>query len=323
MQNTAMTNNKKIVNEKKKKKKITLKVLKEQKYLMLLSLPFVVYVFIFSYIPLLGWTMAFQDYQPQLGIFQQKWVGLQQFQMLFADKDFWHAIRNSLGLSIYGIVAGTIAPIVFALLLNEIISTKFKKTVQTISYLPHFVSMVLVASLVQTMFSTQGGVITTILMKIGLMHKAVNLMTQPKLFWLLVTLIGVWKETGWGAIIYIAAISGIDQELYEAAEVDGANRFHKMWHITLPAIKPTIVMLLVLSIPGLLGGGGTDVPMLLANPMVMDVANNIPYYTLTTGINGFRFSYGTAIGIFGSIVSLVLIFSANKFSDWLGQGRAF
>jgi putative aldouronate transport system permease protein len=322
MQNTAMSNKKKIVNS-DKKKKITLKVLMEQKYLMLLSLPFVVWLFVFAYIPLWGWTMAFQDYQPQFPWYQQKWVGLQQFQTLFKDPLFYESLKNTLGISIYGIIAGTIAPIIFALLLNEVISTKFKKTVQTISYLPHFVSMVLIASLATQMFSIDGGIINIILMKLGLMHKSVNLMTLPKLFWGLVTGINVWKETGWGAIIYFAAISGIDQELYEAAEVDGANRFHKMWHITLPGIKPTIVLLLVLSIGGILGGGGMDVPKLLANPMTMDSAYNFTWYAYMKGILDDRYSFGIAIGIFQSLVSLIFVLSANKISDKLGQGRVF
>jgi putative aldouronate transport system permease protein len=322
MQNTAMSNKKKIVNI-DKKKKITLKVLMEQKYLMLLSLPFVVWLFIFAYIPLWGWIAAFQDFQPQFPWYQQKWVGLQQFQTLFKDPYFYESLRNTLGISIYGIIAGTIVPIVFALLLNEVLSTKFKKAIQTISYLPHFVSMVLIAAIATQMFSTDGGIINIILMKLGLMHKSVNLMTLPKLFWGIVTGIGVWKETGWNAIIYFAAISGIDQELYEAAEVDGANRFHKMWHITLPSIKPTIVLLLVLSIGGLLGGGGMDVPKLLANPMVMDSAYNFTWFAYMKGIMEARYSYGIAIGIFQSVVSVILIVSANKISDKLGQGRVF
>ena len=305
-----------------KKKKITLKILKEQKYLMLLSFPFVVWVIIFAYIPLWGWTMAFQNYQPQFHWYHQAWVGLQQFQTLFGDSQFWLALRNTLGLSFMNLIAGTIAPIVFALLLNEIRSNKSKRSVQTISYLPHFVSMVLVASIAATMFSTQGGIINIILMKVGLMHKNVNLMTKPNLFWGIVTSINVWKETGWNAIIYIAAIAGIDQELYEAAEVDGANRFHKMWHVTLPGIKPTIILLFILSIGGILSSS-LDVPMLLGNPMVMNVANNLAYYTYQAGIIGFRYSYGTAIGIFTSVISVVLVFTANKVSEKLGQGRVF
>lgn len=306
----------------KSKRKITLKRLKEQKYLMLLSLPFVVWVIIFAYIPLWGWTMAFQNYQPQFPWYKQTWVGLKQFQTLFGDPQFWLALRNTLGLSFMNLIAGTIAPIIFALLLNEIRNVKFKRGVQTISYLPHFISMVLVASIATTMFSTQGGIINIILMKLGLMHENVNLITQPKLFWGIVTSINVWKETGWNAIIYIAAIAGIDQELYEAAEVDGAGRIGKIWHVTLPGIRPTIILLFVLNIGGILASS-LDVPVLLGNPMVMDVANNLAYYTYQAGIMGFRYSYGTAVGIFISIVSIILVFTANKISEKLGQGRVF
>lgn len=320
MQTAIMPNKKKVIAP--KKEKVSLKSIIKQKYLLLMSIPFVIWAIIFNYIPLWGWLMAFQNYKPQLSIFQQEWVGLKQFQTVLTDNVFWQVMRNTLCMSFLNLIASTIAPIVFALLLNEIINTKFKKVVQTVSYLPHFVSWVLVAGIATTLLSTDGGIINIILMKIGLMHKNVNLLTQPKDFWNIVTIINMWKETGWNAIIYFAAISGVDPALYEAARVDGANRFKQMWHVTLPGIKPTIVILLVLGISNVLNTG-IDISKLMGNPLVQDYSQNLDLYTLNMGINQFRYSFGTAIGMFKSVVSLILIFTANKITVKLGEGRVF
>lgn len=305
-----------------KKKKITLKKIVEQKYLILMSFPFVIWVIIFAYIPLWGWTMAFQDYRPEKSFLEQKWVGLKQFKLLFADQDFYHAMRNTLGMSILGLIFGFTIPIIFALLLNEIKGTRFKRSVQTISYLPHFVSWVVAASIVTTMLS-RSGIVNDVLIKLGIVHvgKEIAFMEKPTWFWMIVTLSDVWKETGWNAIIYLAAITGIDQEQYEAAKVDGANRFKQMWHITLPGIKPTIMILFILSI-GQLINIGFEKQMLLGNSLVIDYSQVLDKYVLDYGIGMFRYSYGTAIGIFKSVVSIILVFGANtlakKFSDSKG-----
>jgi putative aldouronate transport system permease protein len=318
MQNSAQTTTEGLVV--KKKKKITLKLLIQQKYLIFMSIPFVIWAFVFNYVPLWGWTMAFQDYKPQRTFSEQKWVGLKHFKLLFADDTFWQVMRNTLAFSFLAITIGFIVPIIFALLLNELKGSKFKKTVQTISYLPHFVSWVIAASIITSMLSTDGGIINIVLMKLGIMHHNTNLLTQPKSFWGIVTAADVWKETGWNAIIYLAAMAGIDQELYEAVKVDGANRFRQMWHVTLPGIKPTIVVLLVLSVGSILNVG-FEKQMLLGNPLVLDYSQTLDLYVLNYGINSFKYSYGTAIGIFKSVVGLVLVLTANKVAEKLGEGR--
>lgn len=303
-----------------KKQNITVKKLIEQKYLLFMSLPFVIWAFVFCYVPLWGWTMAFQNYRPATKFSEQKWVGLKQFKLLFADDTFWNVMRNTLGMSFLALIFGFTIPIIFALLLNEIKSTRYKKIVQTISYLPHFVSWVIVASIVTTMLSTDGGIVNIVLMKLGILHNNVSLLTKPTYFWGIITASDIWKEAGWGAIIYIAAIAGIDQELYEAAKVDGANRFQQMLHITLPGIKPTIVVLLVLSVGSILNTG-FEKQMLLGNPLVIDYSRVLDLYVLDYGINMFRYSFGTAIGMFKSVVSLVLVLIANNIADKLGEGR--
>lgn len=305
--------------KKMKKKKITIKILKQQKYLILMSLPFVIWGFIFSYIPLWGWTMAFQNFKPQKSFFQQKWVGLDQFKVLFKDDTFYQVMRNTLAMSFLSIIFGFFIPIVFALLLNEIKGSKFKKTVQTISYLPHFVSWVIAASIITSMLSTDGGIINIILVKLGIMHANVNLLTQPKAFWGIITVADIWKEMGWNAIIYMAAMAGIDQELYEAARVDGANRFQQMLHVTLPGIRTTIIILLILSIGSVLNTG-FEKQMLLGNPLVLDYSQNLDLYVLNYGIGMFRYSYGTAIGMFKSVISIILLFMANSVAKRFGEG---
>lgn len=317
MQIALLDKNKKIITT--KKKKITVKLLLEQKYLMLMSFPFVIWAIIFSYTPLWGWTMAFQDYKPNLTFFQQKWVGLKHFKILFTEDTFREVMRNTLGMSLLGITFGFAIPIIFALLLNELRLIRFKKTVQVISYLPHFVSWVIAASIVTSMLSSDG-IINTLLLKIGVLNSPISMLTNPKLFWIISTVAGIWKEAGWGAIIYLAAIAGIDQEIYEAARVDGANRLKLIWHITLPGIRPTIMVILVLSIGNLINIG-FEQQYLLQNPLVLSHSRTLDYYALQYGIRMYRYSFGTAIGIFKSVVSVILLIIANNFAKKLGEGR--
>ncbi|MBU3112211.1 ABC transporter permease [Clostridium lacusfryxellense] len=304
---------------KSKKKKITLKLLLEQKYLMIMSFPFVIWAIVFAYVPLWGWTMAFQDYKPNLTFLNQKWVGLKHFKVLFAEDTFREVMRNTLGMSLLNITFGFAIPIIFALLLNELKIIRFKKMVQTISYLPHFVSWVIAASIITSMLSPEG-VVNAVLLKVGILDTPISLLTHPKMFWSISTIAGIWKETGWGAIIYLAAISGIDQSIYEAAKVDGANRFDQMWHVTLPGIRPTIMVILVLSIGNLINIG-FEQQYLLQNPLVMSHSRTLDYYVLGYGIQMYRYSFGTAIGIFKSVVSVVLLLLANNFAKKIGEGR--
>ncbi|MEK3950447.1 sugar ABC transporter permease [Paenibacillus sp. FSL H7-0703] len=283
---------------------------KQQKYLYFMSIPFVIWVFVFSYLPLWGWTMAFQNYKPAKSFSDQKWVGLNNFIELFQDERFYLVLRNTLAMSLMGIIFGFVVPIFFAILLNELRGMLFKRFVQTISYLPHFVSWVVVAGLVTKMLSIDGGIVNDILVALHIVDEPIQFMAKGSWFWYIVTASDIWKETGWNTIIYLAAITGIDQEQYEASRVDGASRWRQMWHITLPGIRSTIAVLFIMAI-GHLVSNGFEKQFLLGNSLVTDYSEVLDLYALNYGINLGRFSYGTAIGIFNSLVSILLLFTAN------------
>lgn len=303
----------------KKEKKITWKKIKKQKFLIFMSLPFVIWVIIFKYLPLFGWVMAFQDYKPGKSMFDQTWVGLKHFKALFQEPLFYQSLQNTLAMSILGLVFGTICSIGFALLLNEIRLKSFKKTVQTISYLPHFISWVVAASIVTSMLAPSG-IINELLMNLKIIDAPIQFMANPNYFWGIVTMSDIWKEMGWNAIIYLAAITAIDQEMYEAARVDGAGRIKQIINITLPSIKPTIMVLLIMSIGNLINIG-FEKQMLLGNPIVADKSLVLDKYALDYGIGMFRYSFGTAIGMFKSVVGIILVFGANKIAKKAGEGN--
>lgn len=303
--------------EKVVKQKFSMQLMWKQRYLLLMSLPFVVWLIVFKYIPLWGWTMAFQDVRPKtmtMPVWQRPFAGFDNFIKAFQDRMFGQTMLNTIGLSIIGIAFGTIMAILFALMLNEIRFVKFKKITQTISYLPHFVSWVVIASIAK-MVLNDGGMLDTVLhTKLGLMS------TNSPLFWFTVVLINTWKEVGWDAIVYLSAMAGIDQGLYEAAKVDGANRLQRIWHITLPGIKPTIVVLLIMSIGGALNVG-MERQMLLSNGIVQDHAMVLSWFAYVRGIGNSNYGLGTAIGMFQSLVGIVLLFIANKVAGLLGESR--
>lgn len=281
----------------------------DQRYLYLMSMPFVLWVFVFHYLPVWGWTMAFQDFRPGVAIFQQEWVGFKHFIELFSDERFYRVLRNTLAMSIMALVAGFTFPIFFALMLNELRRQLFKRTVQTISYLPHFVSWVVAAGIVTSILSTDG-IVNELLLTFQAVDEPVQFMAKETWFWWIVTLADLWKEFGWNSIIFLAAMAGVHPHLYEAAKVDGAGRFRQMWHITLPGIRPTFIIVLILSIGNLIRIG-FEKQFLLGNAMVIDYAEVLELYALNYGIDLARFSYGTAIGIFSSVVSIILLFIAN------------
>lgn len=289
----------------------------KQRYLMLMVLPFVIWIIVFKYAPLWGWTMAFQDYKPKpgMGMFDFPFVGLKHFKALFDDPMFYQVMRNTLGMSFLQLVFGFPLPIIFAILLNELKNVRFKKFVQTVSYLPHFVSWVIVAGLFTTLLSADG-IINDILVGIGLLDKPLSFLSVPQYFWGIITTAELWKEMGWYSIIFLAAITGIDPSLYEAARVDGANRWQQIRHITLPGISQTMVVILVLNI-GWLISIGFEKQYLLGNSQVQDYAKVLDLYVLDYGIKLGRYSFGTAIGIFKSVVSIILLFSANRLAKKL------
>ena len=285
-----------------------------------MTIPFLVHVIIFRYVPIWGWLMAFQNYWPGKGILQQTWVGLENFKLLFDDPVFYQVLRNTLAMSIIKLAMGTISSIALALMLNEVRRMWFKKTVQTISYLPHFISWVVAANLVRDALSTDGGVINKVLMDLRIIKEPIMFLGIPTLFWWIIGASHVWKEVGWGAIIYLAAIAAIDPTLYESAMIDGAGRLKQMWYITLPSIRPTISVLLIMNMGWVLSSG-FEQQYLLQNGRVIDYARVFAIYELDYGIKMMRYSFATAVGIFRSVVSLVLVFSANQLAKRWGQER--
>lgn len=285
-----------------------------QKYLFAMSVPIVVWLIIFAYLPIAGWSFAFLDYKPGIPLTECEFVGLRYFIEMFQDERFWNALLNTVVMAALSIgFSGFIFPILFALLLNEVRSLKFKRLVQTISYLPYFVSWVVVAGMFIQFLSPESGIVNSILLKIGILEEPVNFIGIPKYFYTILTSATVWKTLGWNAIIYISAMAGIDQELYEAAAVDGAGRLRKIWNITLPSIRPTIIILLIMNIGGLVNGG-FESQLLFSNGLNMERAEVLNLYVMNYGIKLMRFSYGTAIGIFMSFVSFGLVFLANYIS---------
>lgn len=306
----------------KKAKQIPLrKAVWRQKTLYLMLLPAILFTVVFAYVPIWGIFTSFYDYNPGLGFSGSTFVGLKHFQRFFSEKSVFLILRNTVAISFLNIFFGTICSILFAVLLNELPFLRMKKTVQTISYLPHFVSFVVVSNIVQTLLATNGP-INSLLVSLGMIEKPIVFFTIPKAFWWLVTAMNVWKEMGWSAIIYIAAIAGIDPSLYEAAMVDGAGRLRRIWHITLTGIRPTIVVLLVLAVPDLLNAG-FDASYLLGNSMVANYSEVLDTYIFRVGLQEGQYSFAAAVGLLRQVVGLVLILSANTFSRKVSEYSLF
>ncbi len=300
-----------------KKKKSFFGKLGRQWQLLVMSLPMLIYVLIFNYGPMWGWITAFQDYKPKQGITGSKFVGLKNFKWLFGRDDFLNSVRNTLAMSVINLVLGTVAAIVLAILLNEVMNTFFKRTVQTVTYLPHFLSMVIVVGMAQNIFASNGP-INNLLMNIGLIKEPLFFLGESKYFWWLVGFINVWKEVGWNTIIYIAAMTAIDPGLYEAAAIDGAGRFNKIRYITLPGIKSTFVILLIMNI-GHLMEAGFEIQYLLGSSLVMDRSQTIDIFVLKYGISKQQYGVATAAGMFKSIVAIILLFAANTIAKKLNE----
>jgi len=297
-----------------------LKKFTTQKALVLMCAPFVIHILIFNYVPIWGWIMAFQEFRPHLGIFNSPFVGIQQFITLFSDPLFGAVIRNTLGMSTLNLVFGFLSAITLAILLNELNNKIFKKAVQTISYLPYFVSWVVVANLVISSLSPADGIINRVLLAVGLIDESILFMGEPRYFWWIVVFSNIWKNVGWNSIIYLSAMSGIDPELYQAASIDGAGRLKRIWHITLPGILPIVSILLIMNLGWILNAG-FEQQLLLMNPLNMRVAEVIDIYVLRFGISMGRFSYATAAGVFRSVISIVMLLSANAIAKKIGSDR--
>ena len=288
-----------------------------QLYLLLL-LP-MVYFLVFKYSPMYYILIAFKKYSIVQKVSEMPWAknhGFEYFLKAFKNKDFINALRNTVFLNLFDIIVGFPVPIIFALLLNELRFKFFKKTVQTVAYMPHFLSWVIIYGLAMQLFSPTNGFVNMVITKLG--GEAVHFLDDPNKWVGTYIGLGVWQSFGWNSIIYLAAISGISPELYEAASVDGANRFQKMWHITLPGIRPTIVVLLILALGNVLGSG-FDRPYVLQNNLVMKNAEVIATFVYKYGIKGLQFSLTTAVGLFQSIANVIFLLLANWFSRKMGE----
>ena len=302
-------------------KRITWKEISRQKFLMVCAAIFFVYGIVFYYVPLAGWVMAFQDYKPKDGLFGSKFVGLAKFKFLFSDDVFLRDIRNTLVMGVLNLVTTFLMAIIFAILLNEVRNMFGKKLVQTVSYLPHFLSWIVVTGILHDALSSTG-IINEMLVNLGILNSPINFFANPGYFWPIVAFANVWKETGWNAIIYLAAITSIDPSLYEAAAIDGAGRWAKIKHVTLPGIKPTIIILLLMNVGNVLNAG-FEVQYLLGNGLVQKVSQTIDIYVLKWGISQGDFAIGTAAGIFKSFVSIILIVIANQIAKRNGEEQLF
>ncbi len=291
--------------------------LASQWQLALMSVPIFLYVILFNYVPMWGWTNAFKDYGNRKLVARgiTPWNGLENFKWLFSRPDFYQAIRNTLAMSLINLVFGTVAAIVLAVLLNEVRQRAFKRTVQTVTYLPHFLSMVIIVAMAQNIFASNGPV-NDLLKMLGM--QPVFWLGEGKHFWWLVGIINVWKEVGWGTIIYISAMTSIDPSLYEAAGIDGAGRFQKILHVTLPGIKSTFVILLIMNI-GHLMEAGFEIQYLLGNGLTADYSRTIDIFVLEYGTQQMDFGVATAAGIFKSVVAIILLVGANFISKKLGE----
>lgn len=288
---------------------------KRNKSLYFLVIPVVLFYLLFHYKPMYGALIAFYDYNPRLGISGSEFVGFEQFIRFFSSPYFERVLTNTLLLSVYGIVFGFPAPIILALLLNELRSNKFKKAVQTVTYLPHFVSLVVVTGIIKE-FTQSTGLVNDIIVLLGGARS--SLIQNPDLYRLIYISTDIWQGIGWGSIIYLSALAGVDQQLYEAASIDGAGRWKKLMNVTIPGIMPTIVIMLILRIGQILGTG-YEKTILLYNEATYETADVIASYIYRVGILERDYSYATAIGLFNSIINLLLLVAANKASKKVGQ----
>ena len=288
---------------------------RRDKWLYMLLLPGLVYFIVFKYLPMFGIVIAFENYVPFSGVLGSQWVGLKWFEYFFKFPAWVNYLTNTLILSLMSLVFFFPAPIILALLLNEMRSLRYKKTLQTMLYVPHFISIVIVVSITFVMFGTSGIVYKLTQQLLG---HAIPYMGSPDTFRWMIIGQTIWKETGWGTIIFLAALTNVDTQLYEAAMVDGAGRLRRLWHITLPAIRSTIVLMLILRMGSVLDTG-YDHLILMANPLNRKVSQTLDVFVYEQGIKAGQFSYASAIGLMKSIVSVTLVLASNKIAHLLGE----
>jgi putative aldouronate transport system permease protein len=292
-----------------------------QRYLQVMALLGVAWMIIFNYIPMYGVIIAFKNYDIIRSIASAPWAGLEHFKAFLEDENLPYVIKNTIGISVIKLIIGFPLPILFALFLNELRSIRLKKLIQTISYLPHFLSWVILGGILATWLADVG-IINKLLMALNIIHEPISYLAEPKYFWGIVISSDLWKELGWSAIIYLAAMSGVSTEMYEAATIDGAGRFQKMGYITLPSITGTIAILFILSVSGILNSNFDQI-YVLRNSLNESASNVIDVYVFKIGLLSGRYSYATAVGLIKSLIALLLLLSANYVTKKLNDTSLF
>lgn len=290
--------------------------------LQIMVIPAMLLIIVFSYIPMWGVLMAFQDFNIFKGFSASPWVGFKHLSMFLNAPEFMTIMRNTLAISLLKFIFGFPAPIILAIMLNETRKQAFKRTIQTITYMPYFISWVVVAGFVFTIFGGSDGIINNLLISANLMKEPIEWMLDPRYFWGILVSTGIWKDAGFGAIIYLAAISGIDPSTYEAAVIDGANRIQRIFRITIPSITPVIIILMILQVGNILNAGFEDIMLLTnngSNYALSDVSSTIDIYVYREGVINMRYSYATAAGLFKGVLSAVMLTLANAMSRRMGQ----
>ncbi len=284
--------------------------------LYLLMVPGLLFFIIYKYVPMWGIVIAFQDYSIFTGVLESKWVGFKHFERMFEAEEFYRIFKNTLLISLYKLFWGFPAPIIVALMLNELRNMMYKRTIQTVIYMPHFLSWVIVGGIMMNLLGPSTGIVNSFVEFLG--FEPIYFLADDSWFRSVLVASDLWKSVGWGTILYLAALAGIDPQLYEAATVDGANKWQQTWHITLPSLLPTIVILLILQMGNILEVGFEQVFILL-NPLVYNVGDVFETYVYRVGVTQGQFSYTTAVGLFKSVIALILVVAANKFAKKLGQ----
>ncbi|WP_243767458.1 ABC transporter permease [Paenibacillus agricola] len=299
-----------------KNMRLALRYVNKKKYLYILLIPCVVYFLVFNYFPMYGVIIAFKDFNFSKGILGSPWIGLDNFRYMFGLSDFYTVFWNSLYLSMLRLIFGFPFPILLAILLNEMRNRTYQRITQTIIYLPHFISWVVIGGILVNFLSPSWGIVNIFLKQIG--YEPIFFLADNNYFRPLVIISSIWKESGWESILYLAAMMGINTELYEAASIDGANRFQKMRYITMPGIKSTIVILLILRLGQIMGNGFEQV-FVLQNPLNLGVSEVFETYVYRVGLIGGRFSFGTTVGLFTSVIGLIFLLASNQIAKWLKE----
>ncbi|CAH0117907.1 putative multiple-sugar transport system permease YteP [Paenibacillus sp. CECT 9249] len=279
--------------------------------IQLMVLPALALIFVFSYLPMYGILFAFQDYKLTNSFFVNPWAGFKHFHMFFTAPEFYTVMRNTIAISLLKFLIGFPAPIILALMLNEVRKMVFKRVVQTVTYLPHFMSWVIIGGLVSSLLSVDNGSVNILLEKLRIVDEPINFLSLTDYFWGILVSTNVWKEIGFNSIVYLAAIAGVDPHLYEAASMDGASRFKQIYLITLPSIMPVVIIFMILAIGNLISAGYEDILVLAVNDGLRDVSDVLDTYVIRVGIDNYRFSYATAVGLFKAVVSVGLLTIAN------------